>query len=335
MAKRQDPIALFARVGQEALQAVYLLCGNEEYLLQKALDKLIERALDPETRELNFDRFESGDLDCAALVARARTAPFLSSRRLLVFQHKRRLSNTDDDILDRYVNDPNPSTSLILMAPSVDTSLKTHRTLAAQGRVFEFQILPAATVNRWVRKRLEEKGHAINPDAVALLVEVVGCELSRLDQELRKLMAYAGPSAAITLADVEATVVGAKQHSIFEFINALFARQEEKALRLLQQLFSQGLVPLQLLALLVQQLRKVWQIKTLLDGGCSVAQASMRAHIPTYLFEGMHGQSKNFRKDELRAAFARLGEVDRLLKSTNLPPQVVWEGLVLGLCRNL
>jgi len=108
---------------------------------------------------------------------------------------------------------------------------------------------------------LKAGGKQLAPDAYQKLVELTGFDLRTFAQNLEKLIAYTGQRTTITAADVEALLERTKKDPLFELTGALAERNLENALFFLNSLLSEGYHPLQILAALVNQVRRLLVIK--------------------------------------------------------------------------
>ncbi len=94
---------------------------------------------------------------------------------------------------------------------------------------FESKPLYENQVAAWVKKWLAERKYKIEEQAAELLAEFTGPDLSKVVNELEKLIINKQPGATITLDDIEEGVGVSKEFNVFELNNALGARNKAKA----------------------------------------------------------------------------------------------------------
>jgi DNA polymerase III delta subunit-like protein len=126
--------------------------------------------------------------------------------------------------------------------------------LAAGGTVERIERLFPADVPRWIEARARLLGAKLAPEAVGQLASAVGTDTERIDQEIKKLAAYAA-GAAVSAEDVHALVSGAIEADVFELTQAVVRKDAKTALGTLERLLADGNVPQQILALLLWQFR--------------------------------------------------------------------------------
>src|SRR5438094_616558 len=90
--------------------------------------------------------------------------------------------------------------------------------------------------------------------SVERLASAVGSDTERIEQEVKKLGAYAA-GATVTAADVRALVSGAIEADVFELTQAVVRQDARVAIGTLERLLADGNAPQQILALLLWQFR--------------------------------------------------------------------------------
>ena len=93
----------------------------------------------------------------------------------------------------------------------------------------------------------------------------MGNNLQELVSQIEKLCIYCGNKELIGVADVKAIVSDTKVESVFEFTDALGAKDLGKALRMLTTLLEDGEAPLRILGGVARHYRQLWQVRELLD----------------------------------------------------------------------
>jgi DNA polymerase-3 subunit delta len=223
--------ALHAAVKKRVFDPVYYLFGEDDFLKERASRDLVDAAVDPATRDFNFETRRASELDPEALDALLSTPPMLAARRVVVLREVDKMKKDARTLLDRYLARPAHDTMLVLMAPS---GAKADKMLGDRATAVEFAPLTGDRVPNWVTFHVQTAlGRAITPEAVSLLVEAVGDDLSQLAVELEKLASYANDTIDERAV---ADIVGVRRgESLGDLLDAVAARDAGRAL---------GLVPL-------------------------------------------------------------------------------------------
>jgi len=138
-------------------------------------------------------------------------------------------------------------------APAQPTSL-VDAVDTAGGAVERIERLFPVEVGPWIEARARLHGIAMGPDAVAMLASAIGPDTERIEQEVRKLGAFAA-GRAVSGADVQALVSGAIEADVFELTQAVVRRDARTAIATCERLLADGNAVQQILALLLWQFR--------------------------------------------------------------------------------
>jgi len=214
----------------------YYLHGEDDFLKEQAVRQLVEAAVDPATRDFNFELRRGGELDAETLGSLLGTPPMMAERRVLVVRDVGALRKDARAMLDRYLESPAPDAVVILVAPA---GAKTDRALSSKTTALEFEPLTGDRVPKWIKHHAEaELAASITPAAAELLQSAVGDDLAQLAIELDKLASYAS-GGTIDEAAVTAIVGVRRGETLGAFLDAVAARDAVKALELLPHVMSQ------------------------------------------------------------------------------------------------
>lgn len=139
-------------------------------------------------------------------------------------------------------------------APNVPAANLLEAVEAAGGTVLRIERLAPVDVPGWISARARLHGVRLDQEAVATLASAAGTDTERLEQEIKKLGAYAG-DATVTAGDVRTLVSGAIEADVFELTQAVVRKDARTAVATLERLLADGNAVQQILALLLWQFR--------------------------------------------------------------------------------
>lgn len=144
------------------------------------------------------------------------------------------MSRTIEKLAD-YAKQPQPSTILVLnyKYKTIDKRKTLYKTLQKTGVVYESKKLYENQVADWIKKVLAGSGYSITPKAAILLVEFLGTDLSKINNELEKLKLVIPKTKEIDPEAIEANIGISKDYNNFELKKALGERNVLKATRIL------------------------------------------------------------------------------------------------------
>ena len=249
----------------------YIFHGEDTHTKSEKLATLLSRHGDPAMLELNTTQF-SGLVSIASLREAAETIPFLAPVRIVIasdlFSSKPGKEYLKE--LLAFLPDVPETTRLIFLESQ--TLRKNHPAiklaqLPEQGLVLAFPLPEGHQIDRWIQQQVEEKGGDISPEAARLLASLVGNNLHILENELEKLVAYKGFSSSQTIQSADVTLLSpyVAEASIFDLVDALGNRNENRASTLYQQKLNEGADPFCLFSMFIRQFRLLIQVTELAD----------------------------------------------------------------------
>lgn len=323
---------LLPRLEAGELQRVYVLYGQESFLIERALDLIKSKVVEPDD-DMGYQTMRADECAGKTIVAAARTVPMLSERQLVVVRQADALKKDDQAVLLKYIEDPVESTCLVLLASKIDKRYKLWNHAYRNGMTFEAASLTERQLPNWIKQRAKAADLKLTPQAAQILGESTGTDLATVEDALQRLALYIGERQGARSQDVEAVVASSRVRSIFELTDALGRRDARAGLRTLDNMLGNREAPLRLLATLATHVRRLLMAAELgryyLDNSRELAS---KLGIHPYAAEKVASQARRFRKQELRTALLRLAKTDTELKSARRSDRIVMEEMILDLC---
>ncbi|MBJ6727734.1 DNA polymerase III subunit delta [Geomesophilobacter sediminis] len=313
------------------LGPLYLLYGDEPYLVERAVKRLLDRVVDPGFRDFNLNVFYGNECKGDEVFSAAQTLPMFADRRVILVKKAGELNAAAQEILLPYLQDPAPSTCLILQAEKIDGRKKFFLDFKKRGEAVEFKRPYENQLGPYIRDEIRAAGKRIDPSAADLLGILVGTNLQELASQVEKLCIYCGNKEVIGMDDVRAIVSDTKVESVFEFTDAIGGKDLAKALRMLTSLFRDGEVPIRMLGAVARHFRQLWQVRELLDRRVPSSELGKATGINPYFLKKVTDQARNYTVGELRVIFEKMLELDLAFKSGGRS-EVLFERFVTEVC---
>ncbi len=323
----------------EASPVIYLLHGEDEFSIAQAIADLESRLGDPGLAAMNTSRLDGRTFDPEQLLSVASAMPFLAKRRLVILkQPTNRLSGkaAREKFLAQLEKVP-PTTALVLVE---EETLKGSRKepnwllqwAEGQGtRIFvKWYPLPKGDeMIARIQKITRQAGGQIEPQAADMLASLTGDDPRLADQEIHKLLAYVNYQRPIEADDVEMLTADADSGDIFAFVDAVGNQEKRKALNLLHRLLEVN-DPIQILSMIVRQVRMILIVKELLASGQGT-QAANILKVKPFVVDKLISQGRSFDDATLVAIFKKLVEVDEAIKTGEMDGKTALDTLVFTL----
>jgi DNA polymerase III subunit delta len=231
---------LRASLKKKSFLPVYLVHGEEEFLLEESIAAIIDAAMPREERTFNLDILDCADVDAREIVSRASSLPMMGERRVGVARNVEKRGAKDLEVLTAYVDRPSASTVLVLAGKKADLRKKPFAGLHAAGAECACSPLSDHKLSGWIVDRVQEQGCTIGEDAAELLAARIGSSLRELDSEIAKMMAFAGDRKNITGDDVAAVGGFSREFSHFNLQDAVGAGNLKDALTILDHMIEEN-----------------------------------------------------------------------------------------------
>jgi DNA polymerase III subunit delta len=327
-----EPRELERRLKRNELAPVVFLWGEESWLVDEAIGQIEAVALDPAAREFNRDVFYGDEAEAQAVITAAQTLPWLGSQRLVLVRGADALPRSADPHLVAYCKQPSPSTCLIFTAQRAEPSRPLFALLLKQPWTVRFRRLLARELSTWIEQRSAARGCRISVDAVAALMEAVGNDLRLLANEIDKLVTFVGSERAIEVESLTALTNDVRETSAFELARFLSVGDLAEALRAWGKFASSGEYPGLALGAIIHHVRQLWRIKLAQHSGVSPERLARELNIPAFTVRRLSAQASAIESERLHHWLEALLQADQTLKRSGLPPQSVFEGLILRFC---
>ena len=251
---------LLAGLKKRSFLPVYLLHGEEDFLLDMALNAILDAVLPEDLRSFNLDVVDCGDVSGRDIAGRAASFPMMGDRRVVVAKNIDRMVVQDLEQLVSYVESPSDASVLILAGKKADLRRKPFSTLNARGAVFEFSPVKDSSISSWITDRVGTYGATIEDEAVQLLSVNVGVSLREVDSEITKLLTYLGSRKNITAADVADVVGFSREFTIFQLQESIGRGDVSRALTILDHMLDDGQALPYFIVMLTGYFSSLWRL---------------------------------------------------------------------------
>lgn len=226
---------LITGLKKKDFKPIYFLYGDESYFIDRITDYITHNILTEAERSFNQTVVYGKDTDAAQVINLARRYPMMATYQVVVVKEAQDLKGFDD--LVHYAGHPQPTTLLVINFKhgQPDKRKKVFKALEKAGVAFHSKKLYENQVPAWITETLSRRKLRIEPKAAAILAEFLGSDLSKIMNEIEKLVIAIGPGThLITSIHVEEHVGISKDFNQFELQSALGRKEVLKANRIIE-----------------------------------------------------------------------------------------------------
>jgi DNA polymerase-3 subunit delta len=215
-------------------QPIYWLEGEEEYFIDQVMDFAESKILSEAESGFNLTVFYGKDADWTSIINACRRYPMFSERQVVLLKEAQQMR--DIDKLEGYFENPLSSTIFVVSykEKKLDGRTKLSKLVKEKSVILSTKKLYERQLPEWTEELVVAKGFTISQKALALIVDHIGNDLTRIENEIDKLSVNLGSRKAITEDDIEKYVGISKDFNVYELQAALSSRNLRKAIRIIQ-----------------------------------------------------------------------------------------------------
>lgn len=216
------------------LKPIYFLMGDEPYYIDKISEYIENNVLEEAEKGFNQVVMYGRDVAIDEIVSAAKRFPMMAEKQVIIVKEAQDLSRVIDK-LESYAANPQPTTVLVInyKYKKLDKRKKVYKVIAKSGLIFESKKLYENQVADWIRRVLGGKKYNIEPKAAQLLVEFLGTDLSKINNELTKLTSVLPAETIINADHIEENIGISKDFNNFELRKSVGERNVVKANRII------------------------------------------------------------------------------------------------------
>jgi DNA polymerase-3 subunit delta len=225
---------LISDLKNKVYKPIYFLFGEEPYYIDLISSHITSHVLSEAEQSFNQTILYGKDSEAGQVSDLARRFPMMASHQVVVLKEAQEMKSFAE--LLPYVENPQPSTLLVIAYKykKPDKRQKIFKTLEKKAVWFESKKLYDNQVPGWIAGYATNHKYQMEPKAAALLAEFLGSDLSKIVNEVEKLMVAIGANGqTITPALVEKHIGFSKDFNQFELQDALGRRDVVKANRII------------------------------------------------------------------------------------------------------
>ena len=216
---------------------IYFLMGEEPYFIDTVSEYLDKHVLEEDQKGFDQLVLYGQDVTVPAIIDYARRFPMMAERQVIIIKEAQNLKSTID-LLVPYVENPTPTTTLVFCYKyeSFDKRKKLVKALEKNKScvVLESKKLYENQIATWLPDVLKKKHLSIQPKATQMLVDFLGTDLSRIQNEVNKLALIVPENTEVTPDIIEKNIGISKEFNNFELKSALAVKDTYKATRILK-----------------------------------------------------------------------------------------------------
>ncbi|MDX2174061.1 MAG: DNA polymerase III subunit delta [Bacteroidota bacterium] len=317
---------------------IYFLCGEEAYYIDLISDYIENNVLEEADREFNQNVVYGKDADLVGILSLAKQFPMMSDYQVVIVKEAQNIkelnksnsgdgesksdknsSNSASQQFLSYINNPQTTTILVFAFKykSIDKRSAIAKALQKHAVFLETSKLYDNQVPEWITNYVKDKNYSIGPKASFLLAEFLGNDLSKITNEINKLVINIPEGNEITHELVSDNIGISKEYNVFELQDALAKKDILKANRIINYFSSNEKEhpPVLVISSLFSYFSKILKYHFIPDK--SKFAAAQALGVNPFFVDGYAKAAGQYNTNKLKHIFSYLKEIDLKTKGVD------------------
>lgn len=328
------------------LKSIYLLYGEETFLLETSLKK-IKKLYGETVKGINYIIID--DTNINEIISNLETPAFGYPKKLIIVKNSGILKkegkkkNTEIDKIKQnlaeYITENikliNESVILVFIEDEAENKSELFKVIDKYGNICNFEFQKPIQIE----KRLKSicnlyKVKIADPD-LRYFIEICGTNMQELINEIRKLIEYAGENGTIKREDIDKLCIKKLESVIFDLTDNLGKKETEKALQVLKNLIYDKEPIQKILITLYNHFKKLYLTQIAIKTNKDVITSLNLKPNQTFLVNKYKTQARFFKENELSAILKSLRDLDYNFKIGLIDLQVGLEAILCRYCSTI
>lgn len=312
---------------------VYLLFGEEKYLIKQAFDEIVDNVVYSQDKTMNIDFYEGKDVSINNIIDSIETLTFFAENRCVVVRDTgflKKSANADiEGLVDAIVDVPD--TTYVVFIEDVDKSSVLYKAVKKEGVAYEFSTPKENELISFVESKVKNKKCKIDRATTIYFLRTVENDMIIVDNELEKLIAYTLFKNRIEKDDIDKICTKSLQVEIFKLMDAIGNKNVQLTLEIYNDMMFVKEPVLRILSMLARQVKLILLSKELSEAGYNFNEISAKIGVHSFVVKGCIKQSKNFTKNKLVDSLLKLSELETNIKTGKIKDVIGLETLIVSM----
>ena len=323
------------------LQSLYLLYGEELYLVESNLKK-IRNLFGECVKGINYIMIDEQNI--SEIISDIETPSFGYEKKLIIarntglFKKEGKRKTGDNakikDKLAEYIEENikiiNEYVVLVFVEEEADSKSVIYKAIEKNGIVCKFDFQKPNQIEQRIKAICNAYKVNIDSQTMRYFIECCGTNMQDLINEIRKLIEYAGENGTIKKEDIDKLSIKKLESVVFDLTDDLGKKDITGALQVLQNLIYAKEPLAKILVTLYNHFKKLYITKMALNTNKDLASSLNLKPNQMFLTTKYKVQSKYFKEKDLRNILQDLCDLDYNFKNGKIDLQV---GMETVLCR--
>jgi len=324
-------------------RGIYLLYGEETYLLEQQLKK-IRKNFGELVKGINYITIDENNVQ--ELIADIETPAFGYPNKLIIARNtgvfkregkgrsggaSKELKDKINDYLKDNIDMINEAVVLVFVENEAEKN-SIFNTIEKIGQVCNFEEQKPFQITKRLKSICNSYKVNVDENTLQYLIESCGTNMQDLINEIRKLIEYAGENGKIQKQDIDKLCIKKIESVIFDLTDNLGQKKVKEAIDVLYNLIAAKEPVQKILITLYNHFKKLYFVKIAVANNKDVATSLNLKPTQMFLVNKYKIQAKGFKTSELRKIIQELQDLDYKYKIGLIDINVGLEAILCAYC---
>lgn len=340
----------YKEINSGKIKNIYLITGEEEYLIDESISKLKEKFINPSFEALNYIILDGVMLGYDDILNAAETLPFMAERKIVVVRDTLLFAggnNIDSKVKDmrkdllKYIDNINQSTTLVIVEKkeTIRKNNPIYKKINEKLGIVDMEKLKGYQLENWIQVQFKNRGKTINKaeinyftQQISYLDKNMNKTLYDVKNEISKIVNYLEDRIVVERSDIDGLILKPLDMNIFNLLGFISRKNGKESLRIFNEIYLSGEPVLFVLHMITRQFRNILNIKLLKNKGYTDGLIREKIKMSPFEYSKLSNEIGNFSINQLESFLEYSLEADRNIKTGVYGEQLALEILITKLC---
>lgn len=312
---------------------IYLLYGNDKALIKRKIDKICEDNNISRDSISQYSLFSDNIID---IIDDANTIGLFSIKKTIIVNDAFIFTSSKDkaidiSVIEDYINNYNKDTILIfnIVEEKIDSRKKITKLLEKNGKIIELSNKNNSDIVKYITDYIENNDYKIDNSNISYLINRLGNNIDLIINELDKIMLYKMEDKNITRSDIDELTEPSIEEEIFNLTDAVVKGDVKRSIDLFHYFLEKNYDSLQMIAMLGNQFRLLFQVKRFTNKGYREADIAKELGIHPYRVKLAMQTNYYYTENNYLKYLYKLADMDEKIKMGQIDKNVSLELFLL------
>jgi DNA polymerase-3 subunit delta len=315
---------------------IFLFNGDENFLKDEAVNLIKDKYKNFYDIDFDFLEYYGKDINSDEIGSELNTTPMMNNFRFIIFHNIDKSDVKSKNIIKKWLDNPNDS---IIFVSTTSEQISLKKTTQFFTKLSEIACtvscykLDYKEMKEWIIDCIKKYNKIINDNAIEYLIDMVGFDLYKMNNEIKKIDLYSNSKNNITIEDISKVVSDIRTDTIFELVDSIISKDLRKSIRMAKNVILESSNAIALVSLLYRKIMQCSMILDMINKNLDDSKIRENLSISPYALMQLKVNLPQISKLNIFKLFSLLLDTDIKLKNSYNNYSNIIDDLIIQICR--